>query len=47
MNYIWRVVVKASVGCGWWILYEGDDRETADATYKAHRETKRTVMEKI
>lgn len=47
MNYIWRVSTKASVGCGWWILYEGDDYETADAIYRAHREMERTVMEKI
>lgn len=48
MKYTWRVVVKASIGCGWFIVYEGDDYDAALKTYHTHSEfERRTVMEKI
>jgi hypothetical protein len=47
MNYIYRVSVKAPVRNCWWIVYEGNDYETADAIYRAHKDMRRTVMEKI
>lgn len=46
MNHTYRVSVKTALG-GWWIVYEGNDRETAEAIYDIHAGIERTVIEKI
>lgn len=46
MKHTYRVSVKTALG-GWWIIYEGDDRNVAETIYGIHAQHERTVIERI
>ena len=43
---LYRVSVKTAMS-GWWIVYEGPDRDVAEEVYRIQSKTERTVIERI